>query len=91
MLSEKEANFSLAGLAAGCVTLPSALTQSFPEVFARVAPVTQGALPGCTGVCGSCGATCLGSVGVIIALGIAAKIKQKKLDLKCTPGCKMNR
>ena len=67
-------NTICATLAAGCVTLPNLITQSFPSVFASIAPVAQGTLPYCTGVCGACGGTCLGSVGVLAALGIAKKI-----------------
>lgn len=71
-------NMACAGIVASCVTLPNLIVQSFPRAFAVIAPVAQNTLPYCTGVCGSCGATCLGSVGIIAALGIAAKIKAKK-------------
>lgn len=74
-----KSNTICASLAAGCVTLPNLITQSFPATFTQLAPYTQGTLPYCTGVCGACGGTCLGSIGVIAALGIAAKLKRKEI------------
>ena len=69
------------GLAAGSVMLPSLLPQSFPALFSRIAPYTQNTLPYCTGVCGSCGGSCLGSMGILLFLMLTALKKKKTLDL----------
>ncbi len=73
-------NAMLAGGAAGSVVIPQALTQAFPQIFAQAAPIASQTLPLCTGVCGSCGATCIGSVFVALWLGGTAYVQRKKTE-----------
>ncbi len=73
-------NALLAGGAAGSVVIPQALTQAFPQIFAQAAPIASQTLPLCTGVCGSCGATCIGSVFVALWLGGTAYVKSKNVE-----------
>lgn len=74
-------NLALGSSAAAAILLPQAVTQAMPQLFARVAPLTAQTLPYCTGVCGSCGASCVGSVTVIAFLAALAKIKGKNRNV----------
>ena len=71
-------SIAYAGLGAGSIIFPNVIVQSLPNMLTSLAPVLQNTLPYCTGVCGACGGTCLGSIGIVAALGIAAKRKQSK-------------
>ena len=75
--NQKLANLVLSGSAAATILLPQAITQAMPQAFSRLAPLTAQALPYCTGVCGSCGGSCIGSLTVITFLAALAKIKGK--------------
>jgi len=71
-------NMAYAGLGAGSVILPNLIAQSYPSLLASLTPIAQITLPYCTGVCGACGGACLSSMGIVAALGIAAKYKANK-------------
>lgn len=73
----KLSQLALGGGAAASILLPQALTKAMPQLFTGIAPVTVQALPYCTGVCGSCGESCVGSVGVMAFLAILAKYKHQ--------------
>lgn len=75
--NKKLANLALGGGAAATILLPQAITQALPQLFTRLAPLTAQALPYCTGVCGSCGGSCVGSLTVIAFLAALAKVKGK--------------
>ena len=77
LLSDKLSSLALGGSAAAVILLPQAITKAVPQLFTRVAPVTAQTLPYCTGVCGSCGGSCVGSVGVMAFLAILAKYKHQ--------------
>ena len=70
----------LSQLVLAAVLLPASsaqLLRSYATAFAGIAPVTAQTLPYCTGVCGSCGGSCVGSVGVMAFLAILAKYKHQ--------------
>lgn len=69
----KLSQLALGGGAAASILLPQAVTKA----MAGIAPVTAQTLPYCTGVCGSCGGSCVGSVGVMAFLAILAKYKHQ--------------
>ena len=75
--NKKLANLALGGGAAATILLPQAITQTMPQLFSRLAPLTAQTLPYCTGVCGSCGASCVGSLTVMAFLAVLAKVKGK--------------
>ncbi len=75
--SDKLSSLALGGSAAAVILLPQAITKAVPQLFTRVAPYTAQTLPYCTGVCGSCGGSCVGSVGVMAFLAILAKYKHQ--------------
>lgn len=75
--NKKLANLALGGSAAATILLPQAITQALPQLFTRLAPLTAQTLPYCTGVCGSCGGSCVGSLTVIAFLAALAKVKGK--------------
>lgn len=75
--NNKLTNLTLGSSAAAVILLPQAITKAVPQLFTRVAPYTAQALPYCTGVCGSCGGSCLGSLTVIAFLAMLAKINGK--------------
>lgn len=77
LLSDKLTSLALGGSAAAVIFLPQAITKAVPQLFTRVAPFTAQTLPYCTGVCGSCGGSCVGSVGVMAFLTILAKYKHQ--------------
>lgn len=76
--SDKLSSLALSGSAAA-ILLPQAITKAVPQFFTRVAPYTAQALPYCTGVCGSCGASCVGSVAVIAFLSLLAKSRHQQI------------
>lgn len=76
--SDKLSSLALSGSAAA-ILLPQAITKAVPQFFTRVAPFTAQALPYCTGVCGSCGASCVGSVAVIAFLSLLAKSRHQQI------------
>ena len=69
-------NLGLACGAAGSIVLPQAVTGTWPQLFAAAAPVVSGALPGCTGVCGACGGSCLAGVSALAWLGCCVYFKK---------------
>ena len=75
--NKRLANLALGGGAAATILLPQAITQAMPQLFTRLAPLTAQALPYCTGVCGSCGGICVGSLTVMAFLAALAKVKGK--------------
>lgn len=75
--SDKLSRLALGGSAAAVILLTQAITKAVPQLFTRVAPYTSQTLPYCTGVCGSCGGSCLGSLTVIAFLAMLAKINVK--------------
>ena len=74
--NNKLTNLTL-GSSAAAILLPQAITKAVPQLFTRVAPYTAQTLPYCTGVCGSCGGSCLGSLTIIAFLAMLDKIKGK--------------
>lgn len=76
--SDKLSSLALSGSAAA-ILLPQAITKAVPQLFTRVAPYTAQALPYCTGVCGSCGASCVGSIAVIAFLSLLAKSRHQQI------------
>ena len=73
----KLSQLALGGGAVASILLPQAFTKVMPQLFTGIAPVTAQMLPYCTGVCGSCGGSCVGSVGIMAFLAILAKYKNK--------------
>ncbi len=45
--------------------------------------VLSGSAGGCTGICGSCGGTCLG--GIALALYLGGRVIYKRRNLTCLP------
>lgn len=78
----KLSQLALGGGAAASILLPQALTKVMPQLFTGIAPVTAQTLPYCTGVCGSCGGSCVGSVGITAFLAILAKYKKTSKEVK---------
>lgn len=76
-MTENLQNISLAGGAAGAVVLPQAIVSNFPNIFAAAAPYTAGTLPCCTGVCGSCGGTCIASAGALLWLACCTYLRKR--------------
>lgn len=76
LLNNKLSQLALGGGAAATILLPQAVTKAMPQLFANIAPVTAQTLPYCTGVCGSCGGSCVGSIGIMAFLAILAKYKK---------------
>lgn len=79
--SDKLSSLALSGSAAAAILLPQAVTRAVPQLFTRVAPLTAQTLPYCTGVCGSCGGSCVGSISIIAFLAIIAKFKGKQKEV----------
>ncbi len=75
--NNKLTNLTLGSSAAAAILLPQAVTQAAPQLFTKLAPFTAQTLPYCTGVCGSCGGSCLGSLTIIAFLAMLDKIKGK--------------
>lgn len=76
--SDKLSRLALGGSAAAVILLTQAITKAVPQLFTRVAPYTAQTLPYCTGVCGSCGASCIGSVAIIAFLSLLAKSRHQQ-------------
>lgn len=76
LTNDKFSSWALGGGAAASILLPQVLTRAAPQLFANIAPVTAQTLPYCTGVCGSCGGSCVGSVAVAAYLAILYKLKR---------------
>lgn len=79
--SDKLSSLALGSSAAAAILLPQAITNAVPQLFTRVAPFAAQALPYCTGVCGSCGASCVGSVTVIAFLSLLAKSRHQQIKI----------
>lgn len=75
--NNKLTNLTLGSIAAAAILLPQAVTKAAPQLFTKLAPFTAQTLPYCTGVCGSCGGSCLGSLTIIAFLAMLDKIKGK--------------
>lgn len=75
--NNKLTNLTLGSSAAAAILLPQAVTKAAPQLFTKLAPFTAQTLPYCTGICGSCGGSCLGSLTIITFLAMLAKIKGK--------------
>lgn len=75
--NNKLTNLTLGSSAAAAILLPQAVTKAAPQLFTKLAPFTAQTLPYCTGVCGSCGGSCLGSLTIIAFLAMLDKIKGK--------------
>ena len=75
--NNKLTNLTLGSSAAAAILLPQAVTKAAPQLFTKLAPFTAQTLPYCTGICGSCGGSCLGSLTIIAFLAMLAKIKGK--------------
>lgn len=75
--NNKLTNLTLGSSAAAAILLPQAVTKAAPQLFTKLAPFTAQTLPYCTGICGNCGGSCLGSLTIIAFLAILAKIKGK--------------
>ena len=75
--NNKLTNLTLGSSAAAAILLPQAVTKAAPQLFTKLAPFTAQTLPCCTGICGSCGGSCLGSLTIIVFLAMLAKIKGK--------------
>ena len=73
----KLSQLALGGGAVASILLPQAFTKAMPQLFTGIAPFTAQMLPYCTGVCGSCSGSCVGSVGVMAFLAILAKYKHQ--------------
>ena len=67
---------TMVGGAASAIVLPQAIINTWPELFASVAPLAITALPACTGTCGACGGSCLTSVSALLWLGCCKYIKK---------------
>lgn len=74
-------HLALGSSAAAAILLPQAVTRAAPQLFTKVAPLTAQTLPYCTGVCGSCGGSCVGSISIIAFLAILAKLKGKQKEV----------
>ena len=77
LTNDKFSSLALGGGAAASILLPQAVTKAIPQLFTSIAPVTAQTLPYCTGVCGSCGGSCVGSISIMAFLAILAKYKNK--------------
>lgn len=73
-------NLALGSSAAAAIILPQAVTRAAPQLFTKVAPLATQTLPYCTGVCGSCGGSCVGSISIIAFLAIITKFKGKQKE-----------
>lgn len=73
-------HLALSASAAAAILMPQTVTRAVPQLFTRVAPLTAQTLPYCTGVCGSCAGTCIGSLTVITFLTVLTKIKSTQKE-----------
>lgn len=72
---ENLTSLALSSSAAATILLPQAITKAMPQAFAGIAPITAQALPYCTGVCGSCGGSCVGALTTMLFLAFCVKAK----------------
>ncbi|WP_304109290.1 hypothetical protein [Phascolarctobacterium succinatutens] len=72
---ENLTSLALGSSAAATILLPQAITKAMPQAFAGIAPITAQALPYCTGVCGSCGGSCVGALTTMLFLAFCTKAK----------------
>lgn len=72
--NNKLSQLALGGGAAATILLPQAVTKAMPQLFTSIAPVTAQTLPYCTGVCGSCGGSCVGALTTTLFLALCTKI-----------------
>ena len=72
---DKLTQLAFGSSAAATILLPQAITKAMPQAFAGIAPITAQALPYCTGVCGSCGGSCVGGLTTMLFLAFCAKAK----------------
>lgn len=80
LTSDRLTKLALSASAAAAILMPQTVTRAVPQLFTRVAPLTAQTLPYCTGVCGSCGASCVGSISIIAFLAIITKFKGKQKE-----------
>lgn len=71
----KLSQLALGSSAAATILLPQAITKAIPQAFTGIAPITAQILPYCTGVCGSCGGSCVGALTTMLFLAFCAKTK----------------
>lgn len=81
LTSDSLTKLALSASAAAAILLPQTVTKAVPQLFTKVAPLTTQTLPYCTGVCGSCGGSCVGSISIIAFLAIIAKFKGKQKEV----------
>lgn len=72
---DKLTQLALGSSAAATILLPQAITKAIPQAFAGIAPITAQTLPYCTGICGSCGGSCVGALTTMLFLAFCAKKK----------------
>lgn len=77
-------NIILAGGAAGSIVLPQAASKLYPQLLNAAAPQISAALPYCTGVCGSCGGSCITGACAAIWLGCCAYFKKEASNYEQT-------
>lgn len=80
LTSDRLTKLALSASAAAAILMPQTVTRAVPQLFTRVAPLTAQTLPYCTGVCGSCAGTCIGSLTVITFLTVLTKIKSTQKE-----------
>ena len=76
-MMNKEQGLIFSG-AASSLLIPQAISQVLPETLAKAAPLVQNLSSSCTGVCGSCGGTCLTGLCAMGYLGAVALWKKNK-------------
>ena len=76
---ENLTRLALGSSAAATILLPQAITKAMPQAFAGIAPITAQTLPYCTGICGSCGGSCVGALTTMLFLAFCAKRKVSNL------------
>lgn len=72
---ENLTSLALGSSAAATILLPQAITKAMPQAFTGIAPITAQALPYCTGICGSCGGSCVGALTTMLFLAFCTKTK----------------
>ena len=72
---DKLTQLAFGSSAAATILLPQAITKAMPQAFAGIATITAQTLPYCTGVCGSCGGSCVGALTTMLFLAFCAKTK----------------
>ena len=72
---ENLSSLALGSSAAATILLPQAITKAMPQAFVGIAPITAQTMPYCTGICGSCGGSCVGALTTMLFLAFCAKTK----------------